>query len=165
MKKLNISLNKILITILIVLIIILSILLIIDLNKKQKIHNNMLKTYDSITYSDKINVYLFYGSECPHCEHLFSYLDTLTNYEYNLYKFEVWHDESNLKLKKIVIDKLSSINYLNSNISKDRYYGAVPLLIIGDKVYLGYSSEYNVDIENSLSTNTNFDIMKILDLH
>ena len=165
MKKINISLNKILIIVLVVLVSILSILLIIDLKEKQRIHDNMLKTYDSITYNDKINVYLFYGEECPHCEHLFSYLDTLTDYEYNLYKFEVWHDKSNSKLKKIIVDKLSKTTYLNSNISIDRYYGSVPLLIIGNDVFLGYSDEYNIDIENSLSINTNFDIMKILDLH
>lgn len=165
MKKINISLNKILIIILVILIAILSIIAIIKLTEEERIHANMLKTYDNITYDDKVNAYLFYGEECPHCEHLLKYLDTLTNYEYNLYKFEVWHDKSNSKLKKIVIDKLSSLNYLKPDISIDNYYGSVPLLIIGNNVFLGYSSKYDIDIENSLSTNTNFDIMKILDLH
>ena len=70
MKKINISLNKILIIVLVVLVSILSILLIIDLKEKQRIHDNMLKTYDSITYMIKL-MYIYFMVRSVHIVNIY----------------------------------------------------------------------------------------------
>ena len=46
-----------------------------------------------------INIYLFHGQECPHCEEEREFLDTYLKKHTNvhLYSYEVWHDEDNAK--------------------------------------------------------------------
>lgn len=88
---------------------------------------------------NNLNLYLFYGKECPHCESLMNYLDSYIGDKSNikLYKYEVWHDKENLKkfeeVHKIMID---------SN-------NGVPYLIIGNTAISGYSEKLTPDRINS----------------
>ena len=55
----------------------------------------------------KVNIYFFHGDGCPHCEAEMKFFDNLEEEyksKYNLYKFETWYNENNVKLKKLVID-------------------------------------------------------------
>jgi glutaredoxin len=80
--------------------------------------------------TNSINLYLFYGQECPHCEAELEWLEgeyLLQNPDVQLYKFEVWHDQGYQQLLAEAQTALS-----------DKSSG-VPYLIIGDQVTVGYS--------------------------
>ena len=89
----------------------------------------------------KINLYFFHGAECPHCEEERNWLDSIKE-EYkdylNIYYFEVWHNEDNANLMKQV--------QLEFNVNKN----GVPLTIIGEKYYLGFSSVMGSSMENKI---------------
>ena len=65
-----------------------------------------------------LNLYLFYGRECPHCEALLNYLESYIKDKDNikLYKYEVWHNKENLEkleeVHKIMTDSNSGVPYL-----------------------------------------------------
>lgn len=101
---------------------------------------------------NKINLYLFYGRECPHCEEERKWLETIKeDYEdyLNVYEFEVWHDEDNAKLMEVVATSFS------------KKTDGVPFTIIGDSVYFGYSKtissrmEYKIKEYSNLKNNPN----------
>lgn len=86
---------------------------------------------------DKINVYIFRGSSCPHC------LDEVTwladNYQdfkdyVNIVTYEVWNNNSNSKLMNVVA------KYLKKNVS------GVPFTIVGDQTFSGFSEELGASI-------------------
>ena len=90
--------NKIVVLITVILSI--SIVVLISNNMKD---NKEIKltdmTENNISYSkEKINIYLFYGEGCPHCEELKNYLNSLDNKEksyFDIYTFEVWNNNKN----------------------------------------------------------------------
>lgn len=90
---------------------------------------------------EKINVYLFWGDGCPHCEELLSFLKSI-NEEYgkyyNLYTLEVWKDETNNKLMQSLADKLNEPA------------NGVPYLIIGNKAFVGYVKEDQAEIKATI---------------
>ena len=89
----------------------------------------------------KVNLYLFHGDGCPHCKEEREWLETI-NEKYqdnlNIYYYEVWYDSDNAKLADQVKERFS--------ITKN----GVPLTIIGDKYYLGYSDVVGSTIENTI---------------
>lgn len=101
-------------------------------------------TENNISYSkEKINIYLFYGEGCPHCEELKNYLNSLDNKEksyFNIYTFEVWNNSTNQQFMK------DSAKSLNKEVS------GVPFLIIGNKTFEGYSESMNAKIEKAIET-------------
>ena len=133
--------NKIIVLITIILSI--SIVVLISNNMKD---NNEIKltdmTEENISYSkEKINIYLFYGEGCPHCEDLKNYLNNLDNKEksyFNIYTFEVWNNSTNQQFMK------DSAKYLNKEVS------GVPFLIIGNKTFEGYSESMNIKIKKAI---------------
>jgi len=80
----------------------------------------------------QINLYLFYGKECPHCEAEMKFLDEFMKKHENvkLTKYEVWYDKDNQDLfarAKEIMDYPST---------------GIPYLIIGEDVIVGYSEAY-----------------------
>lgn len=77
-----------------------------------------------------INIYLFHGKECPHCAEEREWLKGIKE-DYKkyikVYYFEVWHDKDNQKVLAKVMKKYK--------IEKE----GVPLTIIGDEYFLGFS--------------------------
>ncbi len=143
----------------------------VEENKKKYSYNKMLDVYKSIKYDDKMNVYLFHGETCPHCQaeiEFFSKMESEYKETYNLYKFEVWNNENNKKLKEKVVDKLISDSKieLTDEMTLDKYYSLVPFLIIGEKVIVGYSEALDQDIKDTIleQKDNEYDIMKVLDL-
>lgn len=86
-------------------------------------------------YADsKVNVYLFRGEGCPHCEEAIEWFnDTLSNDEeysnyYELVQYEVWYDQDNSELMSQVAKAL------------DTEASGVPFIVIGDKYFSGFSA-------------------------
>ena len=81
---------------------------------------------------DRINIYLFWGDGCPHCEHEFEFLESIDQKYadlFNLYGFEVWKNEEN----KNLMTKFE--NALNVQAT------GVPFAVIGDVVVTGFSEK------------------------
>ena len=76
-----------------------------------------------------LNLYLFYGNGCPHCEGMHEYLDEYLDGKDNLklYQYEIYNNKENAnKLKDV-------INILNTDES------GIPFLVIGNNVITGYA--------------------------
>ncbi len=88
----------------------------------------------------EINMYLFYGEECPHCkqlkEFLNDYLDEKPNIK--LHQYEIWHNEDNRNKLYGVMEILKDPN------------GGLPYLVIGNNAIVGYAD----DITNNKIKNT-----------
>ena len=81
--------------------------------------------------SNKPNIYIFWGDGCPHCKALAKFISKLpaeTKDKVNIYSFEVWGDKDNKTLMK------NFGKYLNQDVR------GVPFMVIGDKIFDGYSS-------------------------
>ena len=89
----------------------------------------MLFLFNGKVVAKEVNVYVFYGKTCPHCEEALEYLNKIKNkYDLNIIKYEVWFDANNdQKMKDIA-------NYLDVNAS------GVPFVIIDNTPIFGYSS-------------------------
>ena len=133
------------------LIIILLYILLIPINIfaiSDNYEDSVYKLTNTEVEENKINLYLFYGQECPHCEEERNWLDSIKEKysDYlNIYEFEVWHNESN---KKIMEDLKTLFNE-----KKD----SVPFTVIGDAHYVGYSSAIGSRIENKIKEYLNLD--------
>ena len=76
----------------------------------------------------EVNVYMFYGKTCPHCEEALKYLNSVKDkYDLKIHKYEVWYDDENKKLMTEVAE------LLDVNVS------GVPFAIINNKPIIGYS--------------------------
>jgi len=91
---------------------------------------------------DKINIYLFHGSTCPHCKaekELLNELEEKYSGKINVYLYEVWGNKDNANLmyrfkEKFGIEASSS----------------VPFTVIGEKYFLGYSDSVGIRIEKQV---------------
>ena len=90
---------------------------------------------------NKINLYLFYGNECPHCEEERKWLETIKD-DYkdylNIYEYEIWHDDGNKEL----MENVKSV-FNETSVS-------VPFTVIGDNEYVGYSKSLGSIIEGKI---------------
>lgn len=83
--------------------------------------------FSSRVSAKKVNVYMFYGKTCPHCEEALKYLNSVKDkYDLDIHKYEVWYDEDNQKLMK----KMG--NFLDTNVT------GVPFAIIDNTPIIGY---------------------------
>ena len=81
--------------------------------------------------SNKPNIYIFWGDGCPHCKALAKFISKLpaeTKKQVSIYSFEVWSEQDNKSFMK----KFGK--YLGQDVS------GVPFMVIGDKIFDGYSS-------------------------
>ena len=87
----------------------------------------------------KVNVYLFRGEGCPHCEEAMEWFnDTLGQDEeyskyYKLVDYEVWYDQDNNELMSKVAEELGT----EAN--------GVPFIVIGKKYFSGFSASVSPD--------------------
>lgn len=142
--------KKILIISLITFIFIFFIVLINVSNKmnEEKIKSTITmnsKLTDVVYDENKLNIYLFWGKGCPHCEEEWKFLNRIAPKYYDkihVYGFEVWNSKENQKIMNEFKNKL--------NISKD---SGIPLTIIEDKYYIGYDESYNDEILKLIKNN------------
>ena len=96
---------------------------------------------DTKIEDNKVNLYLFYGRECPHCEKERKWLKKIKK-DYkdslNIYEFEVWHNKDNLKMMNEVGEQF------------DYVPEGVPFTIIGDTYFSGYSDTISSKMENKI---------------
>lgn len=77
-----------------------------------------------------VNVYMFYGKTCPHCEEALEYLnDVKDKYDLEIYKYEVWENDEN----KALMNEVALL--LDVNIR------GVPFVIIDNTAIFGYASQ------------------------
>ena len=103
------------------------------------------KLTDVVYDENKLNIYLFWGKGCPHCEEEWKFLNRIAPKYYDkihVYGFEVWNSKENQKIMDEFKDKL--------NISKD---SGIPLTIIEDKYYIGYDESYNDEMLKLIKNN------------
>lgn len=83
--------------------------------------------------AQEVNLYLFYGEECPHCESEIEYLEDYLSDKDNvkLYKYEVWHNK----------DNVTKMNLAGEALERE-IDGSVPFLVIGNNSLVGYNKEY-----------------------
>lgn len=108
------------------------------------------KDYEDLIYNvvgediieDKVNIYLFYGNGCPHCEKEEEFLTKLQEKykdKIQVFKYETWYNSENtsmmLKIKKTF------------NLAENK---SVPFTIIGKETYVGYNDYVGKKIENQL---------------
>ncbi len=77
-----------------------------------------------------VNVYLFHGSTCPHCQELLEWFSTIEDEygdKFDLVKYEVWEDEKNAELLSLTGE------YLGIQVS------GVPFMIIGEETFSGFA--------------------------
>lgn len=97
---------------------------------------------------------LFYGKECPHCEAEQEYLETLQEEwgdDLVINKYEVWHNQDNVKL-------LEKVKKALKNDSE-----GVPFTVIGSNVLIGYNDNTKVQIETLLKKKSaDTDVVKLV---
>lgn len=84
---------------------------------------------------EKVNIYLFYGKECPHCEQLKEKLEYIKDsYPIKVYMYEIWHNDNNRDLAIKAAEKL------NTTLS------GVPFFIVNNTAMSGYSSSSTLNL-------------------
>jgi len=98
---------------------------------------------DNISYDpNKVNIYLFWGDGCPHCENaktFFNSIESEYGKYYNLNMFEVWYDQKNQEILRQFSTKMGG-----------EEAGGVPYIIIGEDVYSGFNHSYKNSIIESI---------------
>ena len=107
---------------------------------------------DNITKEDgKVNIYLFWGDGCPHCKEEKLFLKSIEN-EYgnlfNVYEFEVWHNEENEKIMK------------EFGKAMDDNLTGVPYTIIGKESIKGFNDSKKEQILDAIinESKNNYDV-------
>ena len=107
---------------------------------------------DNITKKDgKVNIYFFWGDGCPHCKEEKLFLKSIEN-EYgnlfNVYEFEVWHNEENEKIMK------------EFGKAMDDNLTGVPYTIIGKESIKGFNDSKKEQILDAIinESKNNYDV-------
>jgi thiol-disulfide isomerase/thioredoxin len=128
---------------LILILLLLLLILPIKINALSSDYKDVLKDIVKVSSSkDKINIYLFYGDGCPHCEKEMTFLDEIKvkyGNKVNIYKYETWYNDNNLELMKKI-----------KELMQEDVSGSVPLTVVGEKSYMGYSEYVGEKIENQI---------------
>ena len=90
---------------------------------------------------DQVTIYLFRGKGCGFCRSFLEFMNSITD-EYGKYfkivSYEVWGDSANSQL----------LNEVSNFLGKSA--GGVPYIIIGERVFTGYSSSSDEDIKATI---------------
>lgn len=99
-------------------------------------------------------IYLFRGNGCGFCRNFLSFLNSISE-EYGQYfrvvSFEVWYDKDNSAL----MNKVSTYTNVAAT--------GVPYIIIGEKVFTGYNSDYDEEIKQAIMNQYNKNDKDIFD--
>lgn len=90
---------------------------------------------------DQVVIYMFRGHGCGYCKAFLGFLNSITN-DYGKYfklvSYEVWNDQQNSELLSEVAEFMGT------------EAGGVPYIIIGDKVFPGYTQSYDEEIKTKI---------------
>lgn len=101
----------------------------------------LLVPFTTVAKSKKVNVYFFRGEGCSHCaeaEEFFKSIEAEYGKYYNLVDYEVWYNQDNSSL----MEKVAKV--------RGEEAGGVPYIIIGDKSWNGYASDYADSIKKKI---------------
>lgn len=118
-------------------------LVFLTMSNKEYLNKNA-KLADINYETDKLNIYVFFGSTCPHCEELLNYLDSIRKDfgdMVRIYAFEVWENEENGQ----IMDKFLS------KFGEETGSRSVPFFIIGEEDFSGYSSSDGMEIRETIT--------------
>ncbi len=96
---------------------------------------------------EEVNVYMFWGIECSYCDTAFQYFDSIEEEygdKFNLVGYEVWENTDNLDL----------LTQVGEAMDKD-VQGGVPLIIIGNTLWTGYTSDYDQEFIDKIEEEYN----------
>ena len=96
----------------------------------------------SVFANEKVNIYVFHNYNCPHCHDALEYLNELIKEDtsINVYEFELLKDNHALNRTKY----LEICNLLKINVR------SVPLIIIGNDYYIGFSNSKKEEINKAI---------------
>ncbi len=95
---------------------------------------------------DQVIIYLFRGNGCQHCRAFLKFLNSIVpdyGKYFKLESYEIW-DEKNKDNKALLNDVAIHMGYDPTN-----NFG-IPFIIIGDKVFDVYSSNYDNEIKSTI---------------
>ena len=109
---------------------------------KEQVEKFNLTTIDY--NKEKVDIVVFYGNGCPHCEHLFEYLNSLGNdpeynYMFTVTKYDTWSSDRYVELMYKAQDHF--------NLTHSR---SVPFYIIGNKYYTGFGNPAYMSTKDDL---------------
>lgn len=90
---------------------------------------------------DKINVYLFRGETCPHCEEAIEFFKSIEEdygKYFNLVTYEVWYNAENSQKMADIID------YMGIDVK------GIPFILIGEDYYEGFDSDWADEIKDKI---------------
>ena len=145
--------KKLLIILCVILVVELGVFAYLKIFKNDKVKNIKLDVVEKDLFyqKKKVNIYLFWGDGCPHCEAELKYLDSIVDKYgkyFNIFALETWHNKDNKKLYKKLAEKM------------DAEANGVPFTIIGNKTFSGYSEEMNDEIIKAIKSQykDNYDV-------
>ena len=104
---------------------------------------------------DQVTIYMFRGKGCGYCRAFINFINSITTEygdKFKLVSFEAWYDKEN----SLLLDEIST--FMGEKAT------GVPYIIIGDKVFPGYASNYDEDIKKEITTLYNskdrYDVLK-----
>ncbi len=115
------------------------------------------------TEDNKVKVYFFRGEGCSHCAEAlewFSSIEEEYGSKYEIIDYETWYSEENSDLMAEVAKARG----------EEEKATGVPYIIIGDKSWVGWSTETNgpevlsqIDSEYEKTVDERYDVMKLVD--
>ena len=118
-----------------------------------------LDSTDGASDSKEVNVYLFRGEGCPHCQEAEEWFESIEE-EYGSYfkviDYETWYDQDNSELMEKVAE------------ARGETAEGVPYIIVGNKSWNGFADSLKDEIleeiksEYSKDVSDRYDIMKLL---
>ena len=113
--------------------------------------------YDLSSYKEddkQAIIYLFRGKGCGYCRRFLTFLNSIVS-DYGKYfkvvSYEVWNDSDNKNLMTQVAEFF------------DKSAKGVPFIVIGDKVFEGYASDYDEEIKKAIKdlydSNNKYDVL------
>lgn len=90
---------------------------------------------------EKINVYLFRGETCPHCEEAIEFFKSIEEdygKYFNLVTYEVWYNAENSQKMSDIID------YMGIDVK------GIPFILIGEDYYEGFDSDWADEIKDKI---------------
>lgn len=103
----------------------------------------------------KVNVYLFRGEGCPHCqeaEEWFASIEGEYGDRFNVVDYETWYNEDNAKLMQQVAE------------SRGEKAEGVPYIIVGNMSWAGFTDSYESEILNEINSEYSKDVIDRYDV-
>ena len=99
----------------------------------------------SVYAKEKVNIYVFEGSTCPHCAELKTFLQELQkddNYKekFSVNEYEIWHNSSNNELALKVAEAMGDT------------FDGVPYYVIGNRSFSGFKDSDKETIKKQIDT-------------